>query len=106
MNNEVLELITEVSWHREGANVQGYFAWSLLDNFEWAVGYTKRFGLIYVDYENDKKRYVKLSAKWYSGFLNKAKEGCPTIWQFHVFPEECFLPLDDQVLHMYRDTCK
>ncbi|CAM6065645.1 unnamed protein product [Sphagnum tenellum] len=64
---------------REGANVQGYFAWSLLDNFEWAVGYTKRFGLIYVDYENDKKRYVKLSAKWYSGFLNKAKEGCPTI---------------------------
>jgi len=47
-----------------GAPVKGYFAWSLLDNFEWAYGYTKRFGLIYVDYET-KQRIPKSSAKWY-----------------------------------------
>ena len=35
----------------DGANVQGYFAWSLLDNYEWAFGYDKRFGIVHVDYE-------------------------------------------------------
>ena len=47
-----------------GVPVKGYFAWSLLDNFEWAYGYTKRFGLIYVDYETQ-RRIPKSSAKWY-----------------------------------------
>ena len=45
--------------------VKGYFAWSLLDNFEWAYGNTKRFGLIYVDYETQ-QRITKSSAKWYA----------------------------------------
>ena len=53
-----------------GVDVGGYFAWSLMDNFEWASGYSKRFGLIYVDYETQ-KRYPKDSAKWYSNFIKR-----------------------------------
>lgn len=56
---------------RNGANVRGYFAWSLMDNFEWAMGYTRRFGLVFVDYDHDQKRYLKDSAKWYSRFLSR-----------------------------------
>lgn len=47
-----------------GVPVNGYFAWSLLDNFEWTAGYSKRFGLIYVDYET-MERHPKQSAHWY-----------------------------------------
>jgi beta-glucosidase len=56
-----------VSAHRavsEGWPLKGYFVWSLLDNFEWAYGYTKRFGLVYVKY-NTLERIPKLSAKFY-----------------------------------------
>ncbi|XP_052178440.1 beta-glucosidase 12-like [Diospyros lotus] len=56
---------------KDGVNVKGYFAWSLLDNFEWASGYTVRFGINYVDYKNGLKRYPKLSAKWFQDFLKK-----------------------------------
>jgi beta-glucosidase len=48
-----------------GAPVKGYFVWSLLDNFEWAHGYTKRFGLVYVDYATQ-RRVVKDSGWWYA----------------------------------------
>ena len=51
-----------------GAPAQGYFAWSLLDNFEWAHGYTKRFGLVHVDYDTQ-VRTLKRSARWYREFL-------------------------------------
>jgi beta-glucosidase len=48
----------------EGVDVRGYFAWSLLDNFEWAEGFDKRFGLVYVDYRT-RERIPKLSYQWY-----------------------------------------
>ena len=49
---------------RDGVPINGYFAWSLIDNFEWAYGYAKRFGLIYVDYQTQ-KRIPKSSAYYY-----------------------------------------
>jgi beta-glucosidase len=48
----------------EGYPIKGYFLWSLLDNFEWVDGYTKRFGIHYVDYKTQ-QRIPKLSAEWY-----------------------------------------
>ena len=48
----------------EEADIRGYFQWSLMDNFEWAKGYSDRFGLVYVDYRTQ-KRIPKDSAYWY-----------------------------------------
>ncbi len=57
-----------------GAAVEGYFAWSLLDNFEWAYGYAKRFGLIHVDFQTQ-RRTRKDSAHWYrSAIMNSKRE--------------------------------
>lgn len=53
---------------RKGADVRGYFAWALVDNFEWLYGYTLRFGLYYVNF-NTQERVPKLSAKWYKKLL-------------------------------------
>ena len=47
----------------QGVDVHGYFAWSLLDNFEWAWGYSQRFGLVHVDYDTQ-VRTPKSSAHW------------------------------------------
>jgi beta-glucosidase len=51
-----------------GADLRGYFVWSLLDNFEWAEGYRPRFGLIYVDYRTQ-RRILKDSAHWYRSVI-------------------------------------
>lgn len=53
----------------EGLNVDGYFVWSLTDNFEWAEGYNARFGLIHVDFETQ-KRTIKHSGLWFRDFLS------------------------------------
>ena len=52
--------------------LKGYFAWTLTDNFEWAWGYSRRFGLVHVDYESQ-KRTIKRSGHWYAAFLNQEK---------------------------------
>ncbi|WP_335988189.1 GH1 family beta-glucosidase [Glycomyces sp. MUSA5-2] len=52
----------------QGVNLRGYFVWSLLDNFEWAEGYSKRFGLVRVDYDTQ-RRTPKRSAEWYRGVI-------------------------------------
>ena len=52
----------------DGVNLTGYFAWSLMDNFEWASGYEKRFGLVHIDFKN-LQRTPKSSAIWYSSVI-------------------------------------
>ncbi|MFT7623927.1 MAG: beta-glucosidase, partial [Myxococcota bacterium] len=57
-----------------GAPVDGYFVWSLMDNFEWAHGYTQRFGIVWVDYETQ-ERTLKDSALWYQRLCNSRLTG-------------------------------
>jgi beta-glucosidase len=57
-----------------GVPVRGYFAWSLLDNFEWGWGYSQRFGLYYVDYASQ-RRVPKDSALWYAELLRRHRAG-------------------------------
>ena len=67
------EYLGEVLRAREdGVNVRGYFVWSLLDNFEWAHGYSKRFGIIHVDYETQ-KRTPKKSAHFYREVIQQSR---------------------------------
>lgn len=56
----------------DGCNVKGYFVWSLMDNWEWAAGFTSRFGLYFVDYNDKLKRYPKDSVQWFKTFLTNA----------------------------------
>ena len=58
---------------RKGVDIRGYFAWSLLDNFEWSEGYKMRFGIVYVDYKTQ-KRTPKRSALWFKEFLNARQQ--------------------------------
>ncbi|KAM0905219.1 hypothetical protein ACQ4PT_017505 [Festuca glaucescens] len=60
------------SIREDGCNVLGYFAWSFLDNWEWTAGYTSRFGLYFVDYKDNLKRYPKNSVQWFKNFLTSS----------------------------------
>jgi len=57
-----------------GADVRGYFIWSLLDNFEWGAGYASRFGIVYVDYPT-LQRTPKASARWYAQMIRSWRAG-------------------------------
>lgn len=57
----------------QGVPLDGYFVWSLMDNFEWAEGYNKRFGIIYVDYPTQ-RRIVKESGHWYAALIDAYKQ--------------------------------
>ncbi len=53
---------------KKGVDLRGYFAWSLLDNYEWSLGYSKRFGIVHVDYETQ-KRTIKSSGRYYASVI-------------------------------------
>jgi beta-glucosidase len=57
----------------QGVPLRGYFVWSLMDNFEWAEGYAKRFGIVYVDYPSQ-RRVIKESGHWYAALLKAFHE--------------------------------
>jgi beta-glucosidase len=57
----------------KGVNLRGYYAWSLLDNYEWAHGYSKRFGIVHVDYETQ-QRTIKSSGRYYSSVIRSKGE--------------------------------
>ncbi|HVR12879.1 MAG TPA: family 1 glycosylhydrolase, partial [Gaiellaceae bacterium] len=63
-----------VSAIAEGVPVRGYFLWSLLDNFEWALGYSRRFGIVYVDFDT-LERVPKDSFTWYRDFIATQRAG-------------------------------
>jgi beta-glucosidase len=59
---------------RQGVDLRGYFAWSLLDNLEWSHGYSKRFGLVHVDFET-LARTPKASARYYADVIAAHRRG-------------------------------
>jgi beta-glucosidase len=63
---------------RDGVAVRGYFAWSLMDNYEWAEGYRARFGILHVDFATQ-QRTLKASGQWYADLIKAHRgEGGPT----------------------------
>lgn len=61
LNDYILQVFQAI---KDGVNLAGYYIWSFMDNFEWRLGYSKRFGLVYIDYETQ-QRIVKKSGFWY-----------------------------------------
>jgi beta-glucosidase len=59
---------------RVGADVRGYFVWSLIDNFEWTYGYDRRFGIVHVDFASQ-RRTIKESGYWYKELIRRQKAG-------------------------------
>jgi len=69
LHHDVLQYVLAAI--RNGSDIRGYFIWTLLDDFEALSGYTSRFGLHYVDFNDNLKRYPKVSAHWYKTFLQR-----------------------------------
>jgi beta-glucosidase len=61
---------------RAGVDVRGYFAWSLIDNFEWTHGYDRRFGIVHVDFDTQ-RRTVKDSGHWYGDLIHSTRKAGP-----------------------------
>lgn len=61
-----------------GADVRGYFVWSLLDNFEWGSGYANRFGIVSVDFPTGRRR-IKTSGHWYAALIKQARASLTTV---------------------------
>ena len=55
----------------EGSDIRGYFAWSLLDNFEWSLGYSQRFGIVWCDFADGQRRVVKDSGRWLRDLIRR-----------------------------------
>ena len=70
ISNDEVNSMKEIA---EKYQVKGYFYWSFMDNFEWSLGYSKRFGLVYVDY-NTLERIPKKSAYWYKKVIESNGE--------------------------------
>jgi beta-glucosidase len=67
LNEHIAEIYQAI---KEGVNLTGYYVWSFMDNFEWRAGYSKRFGLVYIDY-GTQKRIIKKSGYWYKEVIER-----------------------------------
>ncbi len=67
LNDHIAEIYRAM---KAGVNLAGYYLWSFMDNFEWRLGYSKRFGLVYIDYETQ-KRIIKKSGFWYKKVIER-----------------------------------
>ena len=72
MKKECSALMDTLLFCRNGVNLKGYFAWALMDLFELLAGYQSKYGLYFVDFDDERRpRQTRLSAHWYSSFLKK-----------------------------------
>ena len=67
-------------YFKSEVKVNGYFIWTLLDNFEWAEGYYPKFGIVHVDFKTQ-QRIVKNSGRWYGQFLKNTLAASRDIWE-------------------------
>ena len=90
----------------EGVPLAGYFAWSLMDNFEWAYGYDKRFGIVHVDYATQ-RRTPKDSARFFSAAIERNGLSLSGVWGRLAAPEKN-LPwwLADPPPHCYLEEAR
>ena len=92
--------------------MKGYFPWSLLDNFEWSEGYTVRFGINYIDYDNGLERHSKLSTHWFKSFLKRSSISKKKIrrcgnnnGRATKFVYQIWIPRMDKVQWLFHSGC-